>query len=237
MKCPSLHILFCLIILLFVQNTKAQEIVLKDKAVERLTANTWSYLADPSPADHIDQLITKYEGGLFRKMNSAVLNAGIAKHGYWLHFRLRNETGVGGNFAIEIENSRLNHLALYEVSEAGRTALGEVGDWKPFNNRAIRYKNFVYHTHLDRGESKSYFLFVRQTGNSLIVPVQVYKGDIFWSSRLENYIFDGVTYGILLFVTLPSCNFSSALYDAGSIPNSSRARWMILNTLIKLVKK
>ena len=207
MKSPPLHILFCLIILLLFHNTNAQELVLKGNAVERLTASTWSYLADPAPEETIDQLLTKFKSGYFKSVNAAVLNAGIAKHSYWLHFKLRNETGVSGNFAVEIENSRLNHLALYEISEAGRIAMGEVGDWKPFNNRAIKYKNFVYYTNLDRDQSKSYFLFVRQTGNSLIVPVQVYKGDIFWSSRLENYVFDGITYGILLFVTLLSLLF------------------------------
>jgi two-component system, sensor histidine kinase LadS len=204
LKPPALLGVF---ILLLVQNLEAQQLALKDKAVYRFDADTWSYITDPAPEDDITQVMTKFKEGQFIPGEARVLNAGIAQHPYWIHFKLRNETGASGSFAIEIENPRLNHLALYEVSATSLTAMEKLGDWKPFNSRPVKYKNFIYTTNLGQHESKSYFLFVRQTGNSLTVPIKVYKAETFWTTRLQNYLFDGVTYGILLFVTILSLLF------------------------------
>ena len=85
--------------------------------------------------------------------------------------------------------------------------MDELGDWKLFNSRATKYKNFIYTTSLKQHETKSYFLFIRQTGNSLIVPIKVYEEEMFWTTKLQNYLFDGVTYGILLFVSILSLLF------------------------------
>ena len=108
---------------------------------------------------------------------------------------------------IDIENARLNEIELFEATGDTVRSLGKLGDFFPFSQRSILHKDFIYEVSILPGQKKKYFLFVNQVGNTFILPIKIYTAKNFRSSAFNDYLFDGVTYGILLFVAVVSFLF------------------------------
>ena len=167
---------------------------------------SWSYYDSDKPVP-INSIVQTYAAGLFKPSSRAVLNAGIAKAYYWLHFNIANKENYDSSLVIDIENPRLNELELFEVSKGVMRSLGKTGDFFPFSQRPIVHKNFVYPVSIVPHDSKDYFLFVNQVGHTLTLPVKSFTSKNFAFRTSENYLKDGITYGVLLFVAILSFMF------------------------------
>lgn len=170
-------------------------------------SNNWLMFKTDSSSLPFSTISDYYAADKFFPVKAAVLNGGIAKKYYWFHFAIKNEDAVKNQIVIDIQSPRLNELELFEVSDDSTRSLGKLGDFYPFEERGLLHKNFQYVISLNKAEKKQYFLYINQVGHTLLLPVRVYKRKAFESTVNQNYLTDGITYGLLLFVTIFSFLF------------------------------
>ncbi|BAV09724.1 Signal transduction histidine kinase [Filimonas lacunae] len=172
-----------------------------------LHPNTWSLFKTNDEQLSIDSLVQLYQLGNFKPVNTAVYNAGIARKQYWFHFAIHNQGSGQTQLMIDAQCSRINELELFEKTKNGIRSLGKLGDFYPFEQRTSLHKNFQYALTLDKGEQKDYFLHINQVGHTFLLPLKIYKDKAFEAKVNRSYLSDGITYGILVFVSIFSFLF------------------------------
>ncbi|MGZ5246755.1 MAG: sensor histidine kinase [Flavitalea sp.] len=150
----------------------------------------------------LNQAIAAFNDGKFELIKSAVFNPGIPENPYWFQFTLRNETNSPVDLMVEFANPRINRLLFYSINKSVQKFKGEQGDFFPFNQRNIEYKNFIFQSTLDPKEVKTYFVYCNQVGHVFSLPVKIYKRANFTKLNSRNYFTDGIAYGIFFFLAL-----------------------------------
>ncbi len=166
-----------------------------------------SYLKTDRKDLSIKEVYDRYNSGDFKLFNQSVLNAGIANQYYWIHFNINGKPTVPHSLIIDIDNARLNELELFEVGNNATRSLGKLGDFYPFNQRSIVHKGFLYQVVVSPDQKKDYFLFINQVGHAFVLPIKIADSKSFRSVTFKDYLFDGFTYGLLLFVAVLSLLF------------------------------
>ncbi|MBE7169761.1 MAG: hypothetical protein INR73_04180 [Williamsia sp.] len=169
--------------------------------------NQTAFYTTPNKNTTISEILTAWDRGKFKQLAPSILNAGIPHQYYWLQFSISNPANQADSLIIEIDNSRLNQVELFEVCNDQVRSLGRMGDFYPFKQRNFLHKSFIYRTALPPDRKKNYFLFADQIGHACIIPLKLYTAKNFNSFTFRDYLFDGVTYGILLFVSVLSLLF------------------------------
>ena len=189
-------------IYVFSQNAIAQQ-----HTTDHAVLSSWSYYQTNTRNLPIEKIITKFNQKEFKPIRQAVINAGIPEQYYWIHFNVTNKGTRPDSLVINIDNSRLNQLELFEVSGQVAGSLGKSGDFYPFSRRPFFHKNYIYEISLQPGQKKQYFLYVNQVGHACIIPIKLYPAEQFTSVTFNDYLFDGLTFGVLLFVSVLSLLF------------------------------
>lgn len=173
------------------------------KATEISQVSFYTTTTNETPS----QIVIAWKAAKFRPLKPVILNAGIPNQYYWIHFTVMGPASRADSLAIDVDNSRLNRLELFELCNDTIRSLGKLGDFYPFAQRNFLFKSFIYWTWLPPGMKKDYFLYADQVGHACIIPLKIYSEKNFNSSVSRDYLFDGVTYGILLFVSILSLLF------------------------------
>lgn len=169
--------------------------------------NYWSMYKTDNRRLSITDILQLYKHDQFSSIQAAVYNGGIAKKYHWFHFAIENDDDTTNRLVIDIQSPRLNELELFEIAGDSVHSMGKLGDFYVFEERALLHKNFQYTITLESKAQKEYFLYVNQVGHTMLLPVRVYKRKAFESTVNQNYLTDGVTYGLLLFVAIFSFLF------------------------------
>ncbi|MBO9204396.1 hypothetical protein J7I42_29175 [Niastella sp. MAH-29] len=196
---------FALLLILFPFITNGEPIIINGQPVYTFTGNNWSYCSTNSRS--ITDIVQRYKAGHFISTGTDVFNGGIPRQYLWFHFEVTNRDTLNSKLLIDIESPRINEMELFEIDAGQVHSIGKCGDFYPFNNRAIYNKNFVFPVSVKKGQSKDYFLFVNQVGHTLMLPVKIFKEPAWQTATAKNYLIDGITYGILLFVAFFSLAF------------------------------
>ena len=197
----------CVIFLLCFLHVQAGPIIIQGAGEYSFSGNSWSFFQTDNHAASKSEILKAYQEGQFKTVGQAVFNSGIPGKFYWFHFTISNQDSVDDNLVIDIENPRIFELELFEESGGQIISLGKSGVFAPFSQRQIVYKNFIFKSFLKKGQSRDYFLFVNQIGHTLILPIKIFKSNVFPMISFRNYLIDGLTYGILLFVSILSLLF------------------------------
>jgi len=207
---------YFVISLLGLVQVHAGSIVISSPSLYTFNRDSWSFFQTENRATSISEILIAYKTGQFKTVGQAVFNSGIPSKFYWFHFTISNQDSVDDNLVIDIENPRIFELELFEESGGQIISLGKSGVFAPFSQRQIVYKNFLFESFLKKGQPKDYFLFVNQVGHTLILPIKIFKNNVFPMISFRNYLIDGLTYGVLFFVSILSLlffiNTSHSLY-------------------------
>lgn len=185
----------------------SQSLVINSSNTYTLLPGSLSFYASTDSNLSFASAREKYRAGLFQNANQQVFNAGIAAKYYWFHFTIENGEQQPESLVIDVHNSRLNELKMFEVKKDSTFAYKKLGDFLSFEERLMFNKDFMYPVTIKAGESREYFLFINQVGQTLLLPVVIQKEEYYRRSMGKNYIFDGFTYGILLFTVILSFLF------------------------------
>lgn len=145
---------------------------------------------------------------------NSFFNFGYSHSVFWVMMHLRNTLPTPENLYYSIADPHINRLELFTVSPSGvATALHTTGDLRPFNERPLYHKNFVFPIHILPGETQTYLLKVDNRGYTTTFPLGLAKAANHHRATQQEYLLWGMVTGILLFVCIFSFFMFASLGD------------------------
>lgn len=153
---PFRFLVFCLV--LFVLAEVAEAAVLRDL----------STLEDKAGIENIGS-VAAADPGRFRPLPGGSLSAGYTRSIHWLRLTIEAEAG---EWWLDILPPYLDDLRLYEPVPGQTGAFRErrAGDTLPFAAREVDYRGFVFKLRFAQPGVYTYYLRVRTTSTSIVLP-------------------------------------------------------------------
>jgi len=134
----------------------------------------------------------------FKVSKNKVPNLGFTSGNYWIKFKLKNDSEVDTNFIIQINQSIIDELQLFEFDEKGvlvnQKTLGELIS---FDERKYKDQYLLFDTKLKKNQEKNYLIRVK-SGEQILMPVQVGNiSNTLERNRKRDLLF-GIYFGIIL---------------------------------------
>jgi diguanylate cyclase (GGDEF)-like protein len=128
-----------------------------------------TYLQETHGRLTLEQAIAAYRDGKYSAGRHQVLAFGIGPKPVWIHFSVRNTVTVPLRRRLSIATAWLDHVDVY-FRHGGETAAAyHVGDTKPYDQRPVDSRAFVFDHDFAPGVSD---VFVRvQTPDPMVVPM------------------------------------------------------------------
>jgi len=98
---------------------------------------------------------------------------GFTNSVWWIRFEVSNEEDRAMDWKLELAYPMLDEITLFKKHDGGfeKTVLG---DHRPFYDRLIPYRNFLFPLHEGPGSTQTYYLRV-STSSSMNLPVQAWS--------------------------------------------------------------
>lgn len=122
---------------------------------------------------------------------------GIVKEPYWFLISLKNNSTVS-DFVLEIKQSHLRHIVLYEAKAGELTYKSTVGELYPFTHRPMQHRNYSFPLTISQNERCDLLLYLDHE-NSLALPTVLWTEAAFHENDYTFNLVAGVVIGFLLF--------------------------------------
>ncbi len=140
--------------------------------------------------------IAAYQAGQFFPGNSPVLNFGIGSKPAWIHFAVDNPTATPLQKVLSIETAWLDRVEVYFQYHGRTVATYRVGDTRPFAQRPVDSRYFVFDHTFAPGVSD---VFIRiETPDPMVVPIYLLSPETSRLRQMQQELSYGVVYGFLL---------------------------------------
>ena len=116
---------------------------------------------------------------------------------YWFRLNLLLQEESSTRWLLELAYTQLDYLDLY--SRTGKEPWRHVstGDSQPLSSRDVRHPHPVFKVPLQSGEVTEILLRV-QSSTSIMVPLTLWRDDLFVTHSQDMLLINGVFYGVLL---------------------------------------
>lgn len=141
---------------------------------EKALGLSMEYLEDPTGTRDIAGIVADQEAG-WRKSGKLSLAFGFTQSVYWFRFKVRYEEGMKEPIMMELDYPLLDHVDLYVPNLSGAYDKKSLGDKRPFEEREVIHRYFVFPLSPTPGEV-TYYMQVR-TESSLHFKAML------WSQR------------------------------------------------------
>jgi len=157
----------------------------------------------------LQQAISAYDRDEFSPAKRPVLAFGIGSQPVWIHFAVANDTKTALPQRLSIETAWLDQLDVYIRHGGNTVAAYHVGDRKPFSQRPVDSRYYVFDHAFAPGISD---VFLRvQTADPMVVPIflmsparaQTHEEEQNYSyGFLYGFVFALLAYNVMLFAGL-----------------------------------
>jgi signal transduction histidine kinase/CheY-like chemotaxis protein len=154
------------------------------------------YLEDPDGSYDVSDVTSPPLKGRFRRSRQVSPGFGFTSSVYWFRFSIKNPSDGERLRFLEIEYPLLDYIELYIPDGRGGFKVYDEGDRRPFYDRPIPYRNFVFILDIPPGESMSCLLRVK-TSSSLNLPARLYSEAGFIDKVESEETALGIYFGIL----------------------------------------
>lgn len=155
-----------------------------------------SFLEENAARLDLNTVIAAQRSGQFQPGQSEVLNFGIGSKPVWIHFKLNNPTPAPLARRLSIETAWLDRVDFYLYQPGKSVVYQHAGDEKPFTQRSINSRYFVFESHFPPGVSE---VFMRiNTPDPMVVPIHVLSHEMARSQESRQELSYGLVYGFLL---------------------------------------
>lgn len=113
---------------------------------------------------------------------------------YWIKIDVRNPTPAPFDWVLEFDYSVFDSIQLFA---ADGQLIGTGGDWFPFGQRSIAYRNMAFALRQNGLERGTYFLRLKTT-SSMTIPLFAYEERLFHSHVATEQMLFGLYYGGML---------------------------------------
>ncbi len=137
----------------------------------------------------------------WRPVSDRIPNFGYTNAAVWLRGELRNGGDRADTWLLEVGYPNLDEVELWLARRGVLSAPVVTGDSRPFAQRPIVDRNFVFPVDLAAGETVQVLLRVRST-TSVQVPIRVWSRDAFRESAHVSTLFHGIFFGIMFVMSM-----------------------------------
>jgi len=116
----------------------------------------------------------------------------------FLSFSISNNSSLQKQLVLEIYNSLLNEVSLFEKTESSFLLINKAGTDFPFLARMKNDRNFLYPLKIKKGETKTYIFRFNKNKISIVVPAKIWDEDVFQKQNRYQYLIIGLYYGFCL---------------------------------------
>ena len=204
----------------------ANEIIVDEKKVE-ISAQDVAIILDDSKEVSVDSIINKFNSGVNEGNNLKSLNFGFYDGTVWLKLQFSNNSHKVLKRILEFKNPNLDIVEFYELTKDSYQLSGRSGDFYSINERDGKHRFPQFSFVLYPNAKKQFLIRVVNHGDQFYMPLTVWNShELNERDYFEQY-FNGVYYGIVLFVLLlnilifiiirEKANFYYIFYIAGLI--------------------
>jgi signal transduction histidine kinase/CheY-like chemotaxis protein len=207
----------CMLWLLMALQARAGELLLDAAPSDNPVALApyWSVLEDRAQQWTIDDILRPELAGRFlpSAAHGDSLNFGLTESAIWLRLTLRNATDADIERYLEVAFTHLHHVDLYLPTAAGYERIA-TGHARPFAQRPVSHRHFVFPLRVAAGSGATYYLRVA-SGTGLDVPAKLWEPQAFQRASLLEYIGQSLYFGTLLALGLYNLLLFLSLRDRG----------------------
>ena len=170
-------------------------------------------LEDPTRTLSLFDVRSEAKARSFVPLHNNILNAGFTSSAYWLQFTIEDLSKAETQWLLEVSYPLLQDVQLFWPDPQLGYIMKQAGAKLPFDAREVRNKNFIFFLPLEKNKKQVCYLRV-ETTSSLIVPVKLWKHQVFMAHDHNMQMLSGVYYGMILVLTVYSLFIYMALRDA-----------------------
>ena len=139
--------------------------------------------------------ISIQDESVWQHSNEKIISKGYSKASLWIQFEIENQL-ENNDWLIEVGYPIIDYVDI-RVEYANRTEFTSLGDRYPFEDRAIKHRNFVVPLSLEQHEKAIVTLLVK-TGSSYKVPLRVWSRESFDQQHLLMLLLSGTFFGFMI---------------------------------------
>jgi len=164
---------------------------------------------DSSGALSLEQIMAPEVQGKFipNPDTDAEVNFGYSRSAYWMKFSLINDGQSGDGWLLHLAYPLVDEVALYWRGVKGPVQAVHTGDGRPFAERPLVHRDFVFPLDLPRGETCEFFLRIKTDGDTSF-PLTILPRGAFQTEEQHALLLMGIYYGL----TLSMCLFNLWLF-------------------------
>lgn len=138
---------------------------------EGIVSGQLQFWEDPSTTITFAQMLR--QEAQFTKAVTTTPNFGFTQSAYWLRIPVTNPQPTPGDFYLNIENSLIDHLTFYVVSEGRLQVAIESGDQIAASQHPYRATTFVLPFHLPARGSATLYIRAQSDSAPLFIPFSI----------------------------------------------------------------
>ncbi len=157
------------------------------------------YLEDKSAALTLDDILQENDSALWALNKDTIPNHGYTKSAFWFKRTLSGEhlSATRSRWILEIHYSLLDEIDVYYVSNGKPIQHYSTGDSKPFYQRPIEHRHFLFPLTLEQHQQVTIYLRIKTEG-SLRVPATLWGEQAFFDKEQHHLAWQGIFVGALL---------------------------------------
>lgn len=184
-------ILFILFSDLFANSQQTFQIE-KESFQEDMTQYLWIF-EDPTKELEFSQILDK----TFQPVTNT--NLGYTNSAFWLRWEVENKLSHEIEIYFTFESTVIDYFYLFSLSEG--TILQSSGDWVPFYNRSLNYRNPNFKVIIAPNSKEVYYLNINSE-STIPIHLKAYSRDILIEHIIHEQIIFGLYYGWMLVMAL-----------------------------------
>ena len=201
-RCREGFFFLLLIILAFSSADAQTPVVIRDDVNQHIfTYKEIEVLEDPSGSLGIDQVRQADQKGRFKASAASTPQTLNLSSNYWFKIKIKSNPAAEKHYLLEFFDQTIDEITVYTPGTAGGYQETFLGDQYPFAERRLKHKNFEIPIDNSGQETNTYYIKIKssQIADAIIVLRSV---DFFIAYALNEYLFFGVFYGMILVFSL-----------------------------------
>ncbi|MGB0523173.1 MAG: 7TM diverse intracellular signaling domain-containing protein [Flammeovirgaceae bacterium] len=198
--CKYILVISCLFS--YYQGAGQALIYLQEGQLEYSLGRPVQILEDSTATLTFKEVRTSEFNAKFKKSDSDHPNAGFNTHSYWYRFKVFNVADPRFKWLLHIGFPGLDTIEVYQIHKTGEIHKTITGDLFPFDDRPIKYKDFLIPLDLRRGETLE--VYVRVAGISTKTwNAHIIEHSHFLEKHINitilNILLSGVIFGLFIY--------------------------------------
>ena len=154
------------------------------------------FVEDTSSKMTIDDIILAKQSNKLIKSHGN-LSFGLSNSVFWLYFKFQNK-GNDSTLILRLQDPGIDMIHVYNSNKL----IDSLGDDLPFYNRKIIDKDFAIRIPSKQYLIYDYYIRVEKKGQTLSIPIQLFKENLYQQRQKDEYLFWGLFWGVTIALIL-----------------------------------